>query len=339
MHRGEKPLPLTSESFPPPTHQMSDDELDNMLNTTPPAPPPLPGLPLQSTEFTTPLPFSPPPIDTSDKEGLWAQLEVAKTNRSMVCLNAATTAEDMHHFTPAPKGGFPIIHFSHAAAPLDFVDNATINAWLQVQGPKFLVQVFDCDGKDHETMNASLTQCIRSTIIKIMNLHNFSQINVFTTSNPDLVTKSIRDMWTSPKVLGDIVMILEKSKIPPDRIYDAALYLCDSIAVEFIDYKGAKSIPLPHFNIFAKCPSNNPRIWMNLHAILMTMHYPTPLDGNGIAIPFMMCSLCHSIGHPNNLCKFPDIPSWNGPKLKNKSEKCTPKARGKGKEVHRSPFT
>ncbi|KAG1718172.1 hypothetical protein EDD22DRAFT_964063 [Suillus occidentalis] len=158
---------------------------------------------------------------------------------------------------------------------------------------------------------------------------SFMCLNGFTTSNPVIVASAVRDAWTAPETLGKIVEILEKSEIPLDRVYDAATYLCDSISVEFIDYKAAKAISLPRFNIFANCPSNQPRTWTSLCANLMQIHYRTPLDGTGIAIPFTSCTLCHSIGHPNGLCKFPDLPSWNGPKHKNKASKHSPKSRGK----------
>ncbi|KAG1718497.1 hypothetical protein EDB19DRAFT_1920496 [Suillus lakei] len=158
---------------------------------------------------------------------------------------------------------------------------------------------------------------------------SFLCLNSFTTSNPETVARAIHDMWTSPETLGKIVKTLEKSEIPLDRCYDATMYLCDSISVEFIDYKVAKAISLLRFNIFATCPSNQPKTWTSLHTKLMTIHYPTPLDGTGITIPFTACSLCHSIGHPNGLCKHPDIPSWNGPKHKNKATKNSPKNHSK----------
>ncbi|KAG1726453.1 hypothetical protein EDD22DRAFT_853543 [Suillus occidentalis] len=341
-----------------------------------------------------PLPFSPITIETSDEDGLRAQLEVAETNRTIVRNIAPTTTNNPQRFTPTPNGGFPAIHLPHAAALLDFMSPSTINAWLAVGGSKFLVRVFDYNGKEHETMNAILTQHIRNVVAEIMNEHNLGPVNPrvappsptngknvkdfpksflvfdiptevtnmlvhqriwstpeitiearpflshdlptsflclngFTTSDPGTVTRAVRDAWTAPETLGQIVGILEKSEIPLDRIYDAATYLCDSISVEFIDYKVAKAISLPCFNIFANCPSNQPKTWTSLRAKLMTIQYHTPLDGTGIAIPFTTCTLCHSIGHPNGLCKFPDTPSWNGPKHKNKVAKFSPKTRGK----------
>lgn len=354
-------------------------------NSLPPPPP---------NNQPPPLPFSPLALETSEEDGLRAQLEVAETNRTIVRNTAPTVTNSPQRFTPSPEGGFPPIHLAHAAHLLDFVSSNTINAWLNVTGPKFLVRVFDYDGKDYETMNAILTQRIRNVISEIMSTHKLEPINPrvappspmegkntkdfpkaflvfdiptevanmvvhqrvwssheitiearpflshelptsficlngFTTANPDIIAGAVRDKWTSPEILGKIVEILEKSEIPLERCYDAAMYLCDSISVEFIDYKVAKAISLPRFNIFATCPSNQPKTWTSLRVKLMTIHYPTPLDGTGIAIPFTTCTLCHSIGHPNGLCKYPDIPSWNGPKHKNKTTKSTPKSRGK----------
>ncbi|KAG1841303.1 hypothetical protein DFJ58DRAFT_732477 [Suillus subalutaceus] len=318
-----------------------------------------------------PLPFSPSAPETSEEEDLHPLFVSTPPPHQTPCPT----------LPPTPEGGFPIIHLSHAASPFDHIDHEIINAWIQVGDPKFLVRVFDYDGKDHENMNTVITQCIRNSIAEIVKTHNLGPINVrvappppptvmnmiihqciwssqeitieahpfisrelpttffclngFTTTNENCVRKAVYDTWTSPQVLGNIVVILEKSEIPLDRCYDAAMYLCDSISVEFIDYKGPKAISLPHFNIYAKCPSNRPKIWTNLGATLMTIHYPTPLDGKGIAIPFTTCSLCHAIGHPTGLCKFPDLPLWNGPKHKNKSAKYTPKVRGKGKDACR----
>ncbi|KAG2738876.1 hypothetical protein P692DRAFT_20757335 [Suillus brevipes Sb2] len=357
-----------------------------------PSPPPPP------TSRPPVLPFSPLTLATSDEDSLRAQLEVAETNRSIVRSTAPPSVNTSQRFTPAPEGGFPPIHLAHAAALLDFICTNTINAWLGVASPKFLVRVFDYDGKDHESMNAILTQRIRNAIMEIMTTHNLGPVNPrvappspangvnakefpkaflvfdiptevasmvlhqriwssseitiearpflsnalptaflclngFTTTDPNTVAKAVRDTWLSSETLGKIIEILENSEIPLDRCYDAAIYLCDSITVEFIDYKGAKAISLPRFNIFANCPSNRPKTWTALRVKLMTIHYPTPLDGTGIAIPFTTCSLCHSIGHPNGLCKYPDTPLWNGPKHKSKATKVTPKNRGREKRA------
>ncbi|KAG1888080.1 hypothetical protein F4604DRAFT_1915980 [Suillus subluteus] len=387
-----------STYIPPPMDEEEMEELSDII---------LPSLPLQGGQKTmvlhpTPptLPFSPSVPETSEEEDLHTELEVTETNRSIVCVHAPSAQNTTPYFTPTPEGGFPSIHLLHAASSFDYIDQAIINAWIQVGGPKFLVRIFDYDGKDHENMNAVITQRIRNTVAEIMNTHNLGPINVrvtspsptngkdakefpktflvfdiptevmdmvihqriwssqeimiearpfishelpttffclngFTTTNENSVRKAIYNTWTSPQILENIVVILEKSEIPLDRCYDAAMYLCDSISVKFVDYKGQKAISLPCFNIYAKCPSNRPKIWTSLGATLMTIHYPTPLDGKGISIPFTTCSLCHSIGHPNGLCRFPDLPLWNGPKHKNKSAKYTPKVWGKVKDARR----
>lgn len=370
-----------------PYHSQSEKSVSP--RSSPPPPP---------TSHPPILPFSPLTLVTSDEDSLRAQLEVAETNRSIVRCMAPPSTNTSQRFTPTPEGGFPPIHLAHAAALLDFICTNTINAWLGVASPKFLVQVFDYDGKEYESMNAILTQRIRNVITEIMTTHNLGPVNPriappspanganakefpkaflvfniptevasmvlhqriwsspeitiearpflshtlptaflclngFTTSDPNTVARAVRETWFSPETLGKIIETLEISEIPLDRCYDAAIYLCDSITVEFIDYKAAKAISLPRFNIFANCPSNSPKIWTALRVKLMTIHYPTPLDGTGIAIPFTTCSLCHSIGHPNGLCKYPDTPLWNGPKHKSKAAKATPKNRRREKRA------
>ncbi|KAG1737362.1 hypothetical protein EDD22DRAFT_852182 [Suillus occidentalis] len=252
-----------------------------------------------------PLPFAPIAIETSDKDGLRTQLEVAETMRMIARSIVPITTNNSLHFTPAPVGGFPAIHLPHCSSSSRLLTSL-----------KFLVRIFDYDGKEHETMNAVLTQRIRNLVSEIMNDHNLGPINPrvappspsngknakefpksflvfdilmevismiiqqrvwstpeitieahpflsrdlptsfmclngFTTSNPVIVANAVRDAWTAPETLGKIVEILEKSEIPLDRVYDAATYLCDLISVEFIDYKAAKAISLPRFNIFA----------------------------------------------------------------------------------------
>ncbi|KAG2737375.1 hypothetical protein P692DRAFT_20883618 [Suillus brevipes Sb2] len=123
-----------------------------------------------------PLPFAPITTETSDEDGLRAQLEVAETMRTIARSIAPTTTINSQRFTPAPEGGFPVIHLPHAAALLDYVHPSTINAWLAVANPKFLVRVFDYDGKEHETMNAILTQRIRNLVAEIMSEHNLGPV-------------------------------------------------------------------------------------------------------------------------------------------------------------------
>ncbi|KAG1834630.1 hypothetical protein DFJ58DRAFT_735797 [Suillus subalutaceus] len=103
------------------------------------------------TPYPPPLPFSPSAPETSEEEDLRAQLEVAETNRSIIRVHAPSAPNTMPYFTPTPEGGFPIIHLSHAASPFDHIDHEIINAWIQVGDPKFLVRVFDYDGKDMRT--------------------------------------------------------------------------------------------------------------------------------------------------------------------------------------------
>lgn len=119
-----------------------------------------------------------------------------------------------------------------------------------------------------EVTNMIIHQCIWSTPEITIEARPFLShdlptsflcLNCFTTSNPAIVVRAVHDVWMVPETLGQIVGILEKSEIPLDRIYNATTYLCDSNSVKFIDYKVAKAISLPCFNIFASCTSNQPR--------------------------------------------------------------------------------
>ncbi|KAH7919027.1 hypothetical protein BV22DRAFT_1134148 [Leucogyrophana mollusca] len=77
-------------------------------------------------------------------------------------------------FTPTPDNAFPIIHMAHSAQMFDHLDPTIINAWIAVPDHKFLVRVFNYDGKDPIGRTPMLAEHIRGTVTMIANHHNIS---------------------------------------------------------------------------------------------------------------------------------------------------------------------
>jgi hypothetical protein len=46
----------------------------------------------------------------------------------------------------------------------------------------------------------------------------------------------------------------------------------------------------------------------------MELHYPSILDGVGVAASLITCQVCLSVAHSKGLCPFLPISGWHGPK-------------------------
>lgn len=144
-------------------------------------------------------------------------------------------------------------------------------------------------------------------------------ITGFTTSDTDIITKTVADIWAYEDNRAQINDILSMSEIPEEKVHVATWDLIRSIHVERLDFKIAGGLPVPRFNIFAHSPTCDAKAWTELRSFLRILEYPTGLDGCGAAVALTPCPICHSIAHPRGLCPFPSVPQWNGPKTSNKS--------------------
>ncbi|KAG2121776.1 hypothetical protein BD769DRAFT_1671176 [Suillus cothurnatus] len=141
-------------------------------------------------------------------------------------------------------------------------------------------------------------------------------LSEFTTSDPELVRKTVTDVWSHDAHRHDIDDIFSQCGFQDDElVYKATRDFIKSIRVELLDFKITGGLSAPRFNIFATSPTNDAKTWTNLRGYLHLLEYPTGLEGRGIAAALFPCQICHSLAHPRGLCPFPHIPQWNGPKL------------------------
>ncbi|KAG1870926.1 hypothetical protein C8R48DRAFT_670527 [Suillus tomentosus] len=177
-----------------------------------------------------------------------------------------------------------------------------------------------------ETKNTILAQRIWSSLDISFAAHQFSVntpplllfcLHSFSTSDTATVKNAVFKTWTDEFTSWEIAKIFAESDIPADEVHNATKEFIKTLWVERLDFKASGGISLPHYNIFAASPTSIPSVWTKLRAYLHSLTYPSELEGNGTAVNFMPCPLCHSIAHPRGLCPFPDIPLWNGPKHHN----------------------
>ncbi|KAG9311498.1 hypothetical protein JVU11DRAFT_7696 [Chiua virens] len=148
----------------------------------------------------------------------------------------------------------------------------------------------------------------------------------FTTTNGDIVHNAIYSLWSDPEVCHMIFVILNNND--PFFKQEAVIAnspqiitkFINSMTIEFLDYKVARGIETPRYNVHADSPTAHPGAWTSLREFLTSLKYPTSLHGTGAATYLSSCTLCHSASHPRGLCEFPNIPNWNGPLAEPKSK-------------------
>ncbi|KAG2112267.1 uncharacterized protein F5147DRAFT_771328 [Suillus discolor] len=142
----------------------------------------------------------------------------------------------------------------------------------------------------------------------------------FTTSNPQIIRKAVTDVWAADEYRAEINDIISMSEIKDEKeVYAATWSLIRSAWVEHLDFKVTRGVSVTRFNVFTISPIHDATAWTDLHSLLHVLDYPTGLDGCGSAVAMTACPICHSIAHPHGLCPFPNIPSWNGPKIGSKT--------------------
>ncbi|KAG2335828.1 hypothetical protein BDR05DRAFT_1018764 [Suillus weaverae] len=166
---------------------------------------------------------------------------------------------------------------------------------------------------------------VNSPPLLLFCLHGFS------TTDTNTVRTAVHNIWTEDVTSWDITDILSESEIPEEQAHLAARDFIQSLWVEHLDFKVSGGILLPRYNIFAISPTNNPAVWTKLRAYLLSLKYPSELEGSGSSVSFIPCPLCHSIAHPHGLCPFPNIPLWNGPKHNLTTKPTNPNMRGRRK--------
>jgi hypothetical protein len=153
----------------------------------------------------------------------------------------------------------------------------------------------------------------------------------FTTQDSEVVRTVVYDTWAEDVARWDIGEILAEGEISTENTQMAAWSFVESARIERIDFKVSGGLSLPRYNIFADSPTGNPDTWTKLRAYLLSLSYQSDLDGRGVTVNFIPCTLCHSIAHPRGLCPFPDIPLWNGPKHSTKPPPTAGRGRGRGR--------
>ncbi|KAH9025096.1 hypothetical protein EDB85DRAFT_1894024 [Lactarius pseudohatsudake] len=88
----------------------------------------------------------------------------------------------------------------------------------------------------------------------------------------------------------------------------------NSVTVQHLDIRSGGGREDPHFNVYANGELiEDDETWLELRDHLRSRPYKSPLYGHGKAKrEEFTCSLCHGRDHPRGLCKFPQIPGWNG---------------------------
>ncbi|KAG2153621.1 uncharacterized protein EDB93DRAFT_1135828 [Suillus bovinus] len=166
---------------------------------------------------------------------------------------------------------------------------------------------------------------VNSPPLLLFCLHGFSTTDIAT------VRTAVYEAWSDDVTRWDICDILSEGDLPEDKVHTAAWDFIRSLWIERLDFKVSGGILLPRYNVFAISLTNNPSVWTKLRAYLHSLTYPSELEGNGTAVNFMPCPLCHSIAHPRGLCPFPNIPLWNGPKHNTTVRHNNMSQRGRGK--------
>jgi hypothetical protein len=88
----------------------------------------------------------------------------------------------------------------------------------------------------------------------------------FSTTNTNMVKATVYNAWTEDVALWDIIDILVESNITKEQAPAMAINFIKLLWVEHLDFKVSGGILLPHYNIFAISPTNNPSIWMKLRS-------------------------------------------------------------------------
>ncbi|KAF8834732.1 hypothetical protein BDN67DRAFT_985112 [Paxillus ammoniavirescens] len=159
----------------------------------------------------------------------------------------------------------------------------------------------------------------------------------FTTADEATVKEAVQCTWDNCETRDIIITIIQTW----DEIFNPIQFLphlkeaiidfITSVHVERIDCKALGGASTPHFNIFAQSPTSDPMAWTEMHTHLLSIHYPSILNGVGLLVKLNSCSICHSVAHPRGLCPFPSIPAWNGLKQTSaKQQNNAPRGNGKG---------
>ncbi|KAG1825471.1 uncharacterized protein BJ212DRAFT_1474862 [Suillus subaureus] len=122
---------------------------------------------------------------TPEEQAILAHLVLADMNWSVLSHNSMSQSTALPQFTPAPTGGFPIVHMLHSAQIFDHLDNRVLLTWFQVEHPKFMVRVFNHSGKDVAEWAAIMAEHIRTTITIIAeSIHHTTPPSAFPCRNP-----------------------------------------------------------------------------------------------------------------------------------------------------------
>ncbi|KIJ61502.1 hypothetical protein HYDPIDRAFT_31367 [Hydnomerulius pinastri MD-312] len=163
-------------------------------------------------------------------------------------------------------------------------------------------------------------------------------LNGFMTSDIETVLEAVQCTWDNHESRDTMVNIIQFHDIishSPHFTPHLEQFLTDfisSVRIERIDCKGPGRVASPHFNIFAHSLTMDPMVWTELHTYLMSIHYPSVLDGVGVPVKLNTYAICHSVAHPKGLCPFLAIPAWHGPKLESaKQQTNANNEKGKGR--------
>ncbi|KAG1875987.1 hypothetical protein C8R48DRAFT_768830 [Suillus tomentosus] len=256
------------------------------------------------TQPAPPRPYSP----NKEERTILAHLTLVEKNRSTIHHDGPHHCTTLPKFTPTPIGSFPVMHMTHSAEPIHISPP-------QPQGGReskafpigFLVHNISEEIKD-----LVLSKCIWSA--------SDITFQVFMTSNPQIVHKAVTDIWAADECRAEINDIISMSEIKDEEdVYTATWSLIKSTWVKHLDFKVTGGVSVPRFDVFTISSIYNAKAWTDLCSHLHVLDYPTGLDGCGSAVAMTTCPICHSIAHPCGLCPFPNVPSWNGPKIGSKT--------------------
>lgn len=149
----------------------------------------------------------------------------------------------------------------------------------------------------------------------------------FTTSDEATIRLAVQTAWSQQNVLNNLTSLIgnkdpaftNEENFP--TLHNALRDFINTVRIERVDIRAPKGIPTPRFNVFSDfLPSTDPYAWTDVHLALKALPYPSEYDGTGVYTRLAPCSLCRSYTHPTGLCPFPNIPGWNGPKWRSRTQ-------------------
>ncbi|KAA1474322.1 hypothetical protein DENSPDRAFT_852207 [Dentipellis sp. KUC8613] len=142
------------------------------------------------------------------------------------------------------------------------------------------------------------------------------------TSNEATVRKAIHDVWSDDVTIQALLQAQQRLETRGRPLFtnEQIESFMTSMTVKHYDIR-VRGAVIHRFNVYANgsCFDNEDQ-WYEVRATLRSIPYRTRLNGVGISINLVSCSLCHGIDHPRGKCPFPNLQGWEGPLHQHESQ-------------------